>query len=127
MENKIKSLIKEMNLCWLNSEYDSLKKYYHPETVLFRGADNEAIIGCDAIIKSYREFGSMGKIHLFDITSIDIYHFGELFIAHMGFEVDYEIPSGRFKEEGIEVYALIPVKDTYQIVWRNQVSKIPSK
>ena len=116
-----------MNQCWVNSDYDYLKKYYHPESVLFRGADNEAIIGRDSIIEGYQNFGSMGKIHRIEITSIDIYHFDELFIAHMSFEVNYEIPSGRFREEGTEVNSIIPVKDTYQIVWRTQVNKNPSK
>lgn len=78
--------------------------------------------GIEPLVRSYREFGSMGKIHSFDIIDLAVYEFDVVSICHMRFEVDCEIESGRIREEGLEAYVI----DTYgaapRVVWRTQIA-----
>lgn len=43
-------------------------------------------------------------------------------MCHLKFEVDYEIESGRFREEGLEVYAIDTSGQKPKVVWRKQLT-----
>ena len=64
----------------------------------------------------------MGTIHKFHINNLTTYDFELLTICHMQFDVDYEIESGRFREEGLEVYTIDTSGSKPKVVWRSQVA-----
>lgn len=118
----IKKFIRDLTKTWRSFRYDDLYEYFHEKVVMLPPGTNQPIEGIEPMVESYRQFGSMGTIHKFDITDLKLYHYESVAICHMQFEVDYEIESGRFREQGLEVYAIDTSGPKPKIVWRTQVT-----
>ena len=82
---------------------------------------NRPIIGIEPMVESYRQFGTMGTIHGFNITDIEVHEFESAAVCHVQFEVDYEIEAGRFQEEGMEVLTIETGGEKPKIIWRSQL------
>ncbi len=122
---KIKELeqfIQDLNETWRSARYDDLYEYYHENVVMLPPGSNKPIEGIESMVESYRQFGSFGTIHGFDIADLNFYHYESVTICHMQFEVDYEIESGRFQESGLEIYVIDTSGPKPKIIWRSQVT-----
>ena len=93
--------------------------------MLSPGGD-KSIVGVEPMIRSYRQFGALGKVHAFDITALAVYEYGATAMCHVRFEVDYDMKSGRFREEGLEVYAIDTSGTKPRVVWRTQIAIDPN-
>lgn len=117
----IERFIRELNETWMSGRYRDLYEYYDNAVVLLPPGSSEPIVGIDSMVESYRRFGSIATMHGFVIQEIRLYDWGKMTICHLNFEVDYEIKSGRFQEEGLEVYAINTAGPKPKIVWRTQI------
>ena len=80
-----------------------------------------ATVGAEAMVESYQQFGSLAKVHGFDVLDVELHARGPVVMAHARFLVDYEISTGRYKETGLEVYAVDVSGSAPKVVWRTQV------
>jgi ketosteroid isomerase-like protein len=117
----LKQFIKELNKAWMEHRYDDLYEYFHEDVVMLPPGSNKPITGIEPMIESYRQFGTMGTIHKFNIADISIYDFKSAAICHVQFDVDYEIEAGRFQEKGLEVNTIVTSGLEPKIIWRTQV------
>ncbi len=122
----IDKFVRDLNTAWGDHRYEDLYEFFHDDVVMLPPGTSEPIVGIEPMIESYRQFVSMGTIHAFDITNLTVYEYGTFSMCHMRFEVDYEIESGRFREEGLEVYAIDTSGAGPRIVWRTQIAMKPS-
>ena len=122
MINPVKKFLEDLNNTWLNKQYDDLHAFYDENVVMLPPGGAEPVTGVENMVDSYRQFGSMGTIHSFNMTGISTYEFDETIICHMQFDIDYEIESGRFKEKGLEIYILKETNNAYKIIWRTQIN-----
>lgn len=114
--------VRELNRLWLEGDYEQLGRLFHRDAVLLTPDGERSIVGRDAIVDGYRQFGAMGKINEFEIRALESYPFRASTVCHMHFGIDYEIDSRRYREEGIEVYLLQRAghRGGWKIVWRTQ-------
>ena len=82
----------------------------------------QALVGVEPMVASYREFSAMAHVHGFELKQVDLFGFGGVVMCHARFAVDYEIPSGRFQEEGMEIYAVDASGPSPKIIWRTQMA-----
>jgi len=119
-------MIRQMNQAWVEGRFDDLGDYFHEEVVMLMPGSPHSLRGREPMVASYREFSTMAKVHRFDFGEIALFPFGSLTMAHARFSVDYEIPSGRFEEEGMEIYAITSEGESPKILWRTQVALNPA-
>ena len=117
----IREFVLAMNRAWVEGRFDDLRAFFHDQVVMLMPASPHTLVGREPMIQSYREFAAMAAVHRFEITDLTVYPFGTVVMCHARFTVDYTIPSGRFEEEGLELYAVdVSAKPT--ILWRTQVA-----
>ena len=119
----LEQFIRDLTETWKSFHYDDLYEYFHEKVVMLPPGSSQPMVGVEPMVESYRQFGSMGTIHEFSITDLAVYEYESVAICHMQFEVDYEIESGRFQEQGMEVYAIDTSGGMPKIVWRSQVPR----
>ena len=119
---ELEQFIHNLNETWRSARYENLYEYFHENVVMLPPGTNQPIEGIEQMVESYRQFGSFGTIHEFDITDLKFYHYGSVAMCHMQFKVDYEIETGRFQESGLEIYAIDSSGPKPIIVWRSQVT-----
>jgi hypothetical protein len=117
----LERFIHDLNSAWLEGRYDDLRRYFHPNVVMLPPGGADLIVGIDPMLESYRRFGSLGTVHSFEILNVGVYPFEKLAVCQMSFTIDYEIEAERFKETGLEVYALDTSGEEPRIVWRTQM------
>jgi len=117
----LKQFVRDLNEAWKNHRYDDLYAYFHEKVVMLPPGGSQPIVGVESMIQSYRQFGSMGTIHAFHILALTLYEFGSITMCHLRFDVDYEIESGRFREKGVEVYAIDASGLQPKVIWRTQL------
>jgi hypothetical protein len=118
----LKQFIRDLNETWQYHRYDDLYEYFHDNVVLLPPGSGEPIVGIEPMVQSYRQFGSMATIHGFEITDLTLYNYNSVAMCHLRFHVDYEIESGRFREDGMDVYAIDVSGPKPKVVWRSQVT-----
>lgn len=118
----IKTFITQLNKTWQDKKYAELYNFFDQNVLMLPPGSARAVAGVEAMVESYRQFGSMATIYSFDINEMAVYEFGETFICHMQFSVDYEIESGRYQEKGLEVYTIKNDGHSFKIIWRTQIS-----
>ena len=118
----LKQFIRELNDTWRDHRFDDLYEYFHDKVVMLPPGSSRPIVGIEPMVQSYREFGSIGTIHGFDITDLTLYYYKPVAICNLRFDVDYEIESGRFREHGLDVYVIDTSGSKPKVVWRTQVT-----
>jgi hypothetical protein len=73
--------------------------------------------------RKYREFGSVGAVHSFEIVRVAVHEFGPLAVCEMTFAIDYGIEAKHLRERGLEIYVLDVSGDEPRIVWRTQIPR----
>ncbi|NOZ60333.1 MAG: hypothetical protein GXO74_01490 [Calditrichaeota bacterium] len=118
----IEQFIRDLNKAWLDGRYDDLYDYYDNAVVMLPPGSSTPIVGIEPMVESYRKFGSSCTIHKFAIAEITLYSWKKVAMCHLKFEIDYEIKSGRFREEGLEIYAIDTSGAKPKVVWRTQLT-----
>ena len=121
--------INQLNSAWLEQDYPTLERCYHPDAVLLPPDAGEPIIGREAVLDTYRDFHNLASIKAFEITDLKLMSFGETLdsnspnttMCHMRFDIAYSLNQLEQRESGLEVYTLThsPAADL-QIIWRAQ-------
>lgn len=122
MPDAVENVIRRLNECWLRGDYDGVAKLFDKDAVLLPPRAEKPIVGRTAIVDGYRRFGDMGEIHEFEIVAVDTFVFAATAMCHMRFNIDYAIDARRFRESGVEIYALSRSGEGWEIVWRTQVT-----
>ena len=117
----IGAFVREMNRTWQEGRFDDLAQYFHQRVVMLLPGSLQAEQGVEPMVESYRGFSAMAKIHRFDLTDVGLFPFENVVMCHARFTVDYEIPSGRFEEEALEIYAVDTAGQVPKILWRTQM------
>ena len=118
--NEIGAFLRKMNSAWAEGRFDELGGYFHEQVVMLLPGSRQALVGVGPMVESYREFCAMARVHRFEIDDIATFPFGTTVMCHAHFVVDYEIPTGRYQEEGMEVYLVDTSGPGLRILWRTQ-------
>lgn len=119
--NDIKKFIYELNQAWRDQRYNDLCNYFHDDVVMLPPDQSEPVVGVGPMVESYKQFGLISTLHQFNITELKLYEYGSVTMCHMQFEIEYEIESSRFQENGLEVYAIDTTELAPKVVWRTQL------
>jgi len=116
----IGAFVREMNQNWAEGRFEDLARYFDEQVVMLLPGTGKAMVGVGPMVESYREFCAMAHVHGFEIDEVVTFPFGDAVMCHAHFTVDYEIPSGRFQEEGMEIYLVDTSGPAPRILWRTQ-------
>lgn len=120
--NDIDAFVREMNRSWVEGRFEDLARYFDEQVVMLLPGTGKAMVGVGPMVESYREFCAMAHVQRFEIDEIATFPFGDHLMCHAHFTGDYEIPSGRFREEGLEIYAIAVSESSPRILWRTQMA-----
>jgi ketosteroid isomerase-like protein len=123
-ERAIEALIEAVNRAWLEGRYDDVAPYVHEQVVLAPPGDAEPVVGRAAFVQSYADFGAAATVHAFEAGAPRIDRWGGTAVARCPFNIDYEIPSGRYRERGVDLLVLAESDGGWRICWRT-VSSAP--
>ena len=116
----IEAFLVALNDAWLDRNYDELYAYFSKDCVLLTPNGQDTLLGVEAMVESYRQFGEFAAIHEFTISGIETFSRSDLAVSHLAFEIDYEIGGKRHLERGMEIYVLSVTGNYFQVVWRSQ-------
>ena len=118
---KIEDFVRELNEAWTRGEYGVLYDYFDKDVVMEVPGNPEPIVGVDALVKSYRDFGDSGVLNRFEVTEIQIFSYRSVAVCHLDFAVDYQIDGAEYSEKGRDIYVInASEQGEYSIVWRTQ-------
>ncbi len=117
----LQRFIADLNDTWREARYDDLPRFFAEGVGLLPQGYVDPIVGVDAMVESYRQFGAEGKVHRFEVTQEHCHTYPGVAVYRLYFDVDYEIESGRFVESGLETYCISLAGDAPKIVWRTQL------
>lgn len=126
MNERIEKFLDALNDAWQRNDTAALAAFYHPDTVMLPPDLETPILGRDSVVASYRDFSESATLLEFAVTRYETFGFASsagtpvLQMAHMYFDVRYELQGATHSESGLEIYSLLDSGDTLQIVWRCQ-------
>jgi len=118
----IRQFIKDLNETWQQGRYDDLYSFYNTDVVMLPPGRHQPVVGIEPMVESYRQFCEYSTIHNLDMGEPSIYSFNSVAVCHVPFSIDYEVESGRYLEEGMEVYCIETSGKEPAIVWRTQMT-----
>ena len=121
METDLKQFMIALNETWQHGRYEALAEFFHPDAGMLPPGSGHPFFGADAMVESYREFGSVGKVHFFQIRECLVHIYGAIAIGLIRFESDYQIGPDRFFEKGLEQYTIDLSGTTPKVIWRAQM------
>ncbi len=122
MRDAIRNLISALNDAWQQEDWTAVEGCYHKDVVLMPPDAGTPILGRDAVLETYRDFCQAARLERFHQLELEVFSFERTHIAHMRFEVDYELDGERYRDEGLEIYVLAPAGDGAApvVIWRQQ-------
>jgi len=124
-QHDIERFVRDLNRAWVEERYEDLRAFFDDDVVLLTPGAGDATVGAESMVESYRQFASLATVHGFEVTGVELFARGPVVMAHARFDVDYEISTGRFRESGLEIYAIDVSGDVSgsspKVVWRTQV------
>jgi ketosteroid isomerase-like protein len=118
---RILAAIESLNRAWLEGRYGDISGLVHDGAVMAPpGAP--PVRGRDAFVRSYADFGAAATIHSFDAGEPRVECCASTAVAECPFVIDYEIPSGRFRERGVDLLVFTRVEGSWQICWRTMTA-----
>ena len=126
MSAAVRQFLLDLNGCWVSGDLHRLSGFYHPSVVLLPPDLGEPIRGRDAVLASYQDFARSARLLDFDVTDLAIESFPAAgavatHVAHMRFDVSYELEGDHFVETGLEIYTVQETVRGLQVVWRAQL------
>jgi hypothetical protein len=121
----VRRFISDLHASWPEGDLERLAGFYHPDVVLLPPDLGEPIQGREAVVASYQEFLNAAHLERFVITGLEVFPFefttgGVTHMAHLNFEIDYELGGDRYIDNGLEVYAILDEGGQPSIIWRSQ-------
>ncbi len=122
MQDAIRILISALSEAWQREDWTALEGCYHEDVVLMPPDAGAPILGRDAVLETYRDFCNVATLERFQEVELEVFTFESTHIAHMRFEIDYELDGQRYRDEGLEIYVLAPARAGQDpvVVWRQQ-------
>ena len=120
MDDVVASLVRRLNAAWQTEDWVAVASCLHERIVLLPPDTGAPIIGRQAVVDTYRDFAAAAKLLRFAETELAVFGFGSTHVAHMRFEVEYELDGTRSWETGLEVYT-VTTDNTPLVVWRQQL------
>jgi ketosteroid isomerase-like protein len=121
----VRQFLLDLHDCWPRGDLQQLARFYHPDVVLLPPDLGPPICGRDAVVASYREFLDASTLETFTVESLEIFPFeaqdGGVYMAHLTFDITYELGGRRYAEKGLEVYTVREQAGELQVLWRNQM------
>jgi ketosteroid isomerase-like protein len=117
----IVDLVRAVNDCWRNGWYDHLPEYFDPDVVLAVPGFAKQIVGRDALVASYQEFGEKATIKQFESELPNVHVRGDTAISTAPFRMVYEIDGRTSDEKGTDILVLGRCGKRWCIVWRTVV------
>lgn len=117
----LKQLLRDLNQAWIDQRYDDLSNYFDERVVMLPPGTGEPIVGVESLVESYRQFSAAATIHDLRMEEITIYEHQSMAMAHVKFDIDYEIDDSQFRESGLDICALSTAGAEPRVVWRTQI------
>lgn len=119
--NKLEQFLRDLNQAWLDQRYDELSDFFAEGIVMLPPGTSEPIVGVESLLESYRQFTAAATIHDFRIDEISLYEYQSMAMAHVKFDIEYEIDGSRHREAGLDICAINTAGEKPRVVWRTQV------
>ena len=135
MNDAVTDFITRLNRTWQKGDLQALGDFYHADAILLPPDAGPPIVGRAAIVDSYREFADAASLLGFTMSDLDVYSFEAgsqsespdnqrdeklVHMAHMQFDVAYELDGTIYEESGLEIYTIVQSQSGFEILWRNQ-------
>ncbi len=115
--SRIAGVLEAINRAWLEGRYDAIGDYVH-EFVVLSPPSAAPVLGR---MRSYKATPTSERRPLFIPSRAqqpNVRAWGDTAVAECPYAVDYEIPTRRFKERGVDLLVFSRVNSQWLVVWR---------
>lgn len=117
-QEKIWSVIQQINNAWLNKEYQLLESLLHENMQIVDADLNVLGEQRDACIQSYRDFVENANIENFEVCDPKVNAFDQTALVEYDFSIQYTMNSESYNETGKDVFVLTFEQKRWQAIWR---------
>ena len=121
--NEIESVVAKITAAWLNSRFDELREYFHPDAVLAQPGFAARTVGREALIASYVDFAREATIHSFTAGEVNVDQAADSAVTTMPWKMDYEFGGVRYEESGWDLLVFGRHDGRWVVVWRTVVER----
>ena len=121
-DRALRDFVERLNQAWLDLRFEDLRSFFHDDAILMPPGADEAIVGADAIVATYRQFTSLATIQRFEISRYDLFGRNDVTFCHAFFAIEYTMEGKRSQERGCEIYAVDTSGGAPLVVWRTQLT-----
>jgi uncharacterized protein (TIGR02246 family) len=118
----IVELIRTLDEAWRRGNYDDLAALVTDDVVIVPPGFSRRVVGRDAFVESYREFGTQTRIERYELGTPQIEVCGHAAVATARFEMSWWRGDELHHEHGHELIALAHSVHGWRIFWRTLVS-----
>lgn len=123
--DEIRQFLMDLQEAWQSGDLDRLAGFYHPDVVLLPPDLGTPIVGRDAVVESYGDFLQAARLDAFEVTDLTVFEFDTsdstaTGMAHLKFDIIYELGDERYVETGLEIYTVLKEGENLAIAWRSQ-------
>lgn len=118
--DRVQTFLADLNRCWPTATAAQLAEFYHPDVVLLPPDLGAPIIGRTAVVESYAEFLQAAQLVSFEVEKLELFAFPPTCMAHLNFDIVYDLGGDRYQDKGLEIYTIIEQAERLEIVWRCQ-------
>lgn len=119
----IRWLLDRLDRSWRDGDEASLRRCFHLDAVLAGPKHQVLAGGVDACVGSYLDFLRAATIHAYQRGEPEIRVWENSAVASYAWTMDYEIDSGRSREEGEDLLVLERMPAGWLVVWRGLASR----
>jgi hypothetical protein len=116
--NDIQEFVSELNASWLQSRWEDLDRYLHPDMVISMPGFTGRVEGKESGAQSYKDFASAASISRFDSSDFHIDVFESTAVVSYVFAIGYEMDGRAFDDTGRDFLVLVRSGSGWLVAWR---------
>lgn len=123
MSKELVDAVRQLNDAWLNSRFDDLQKFFHPDVVLVHPRFTQRTTGRDALMASYIDFVTQAKIDLFEAGEPQADVTDNVAVSVYPWRMKYQFEKQPYDESGWDILVWNRAREGWVVVWRTVILK----
>lgn len=125
-EMTVEETVAALTRAWLDGRYEDLAGYFDPDVVLMPPGFTARVVGREACVQSYRDFGAAATIHEFTPAPPQVDVWGDTAVAVCPFSIVYEMQGATYDERGVDLLVLAREAGAWRVVFRTMAPPEPA-
>lgn len=120
-KQEIARIVQAINTAWVRGNAGAMAEYLDERVVIVQPGFQERLVGREACIESYREFGSHALIHSYEESETTVDVRDDTAIASHHYALEYEMDGEMYHDAGHDVFVFVRGESGWRAIWRTLI------